>query len=107
VSIIVQTDTPMEIPCRECDGDGWEVVHNHLCPPERDHCSHCSGPGLDFIDLACLGLNLSIAGALVASFMLGWQEHRQACHVDWIWWAPGCQRPAPPLEDVDVATNSR
>lgn len=84
MSIFVQTDTPFDIPCRECSGDGWEVVRNHWGPPERDYCSHCGGPGLDFIDLACLSMNLAVAGALTAAYergkeygyVGGWQDAR-------------------------------
>jgi hypothetical protein len=97
VSIFVQTDTPIETTCGACGGDGWEVIQNQWGPPERDACSWCDGLQLDFIDLGCFLLNLSIAGALHASFMLGWQGHRTACHVDQ-WWTPGAGWAAPALE---------
>ena len=71
MSIFVQTDAPMEIQCRACGGDGWEVVQTWTGPPERDACSGCGGMQLDFIDLACLGLNLAIAGALWAAYERG------------------------------------
>jgi len=96
MSIIVMTDTPIERPCRDCGGEGWEVVRNHWGPPERDYCSSCGGPGLDFIDLACLALNFAVAGALCAAW--GYGLHGKS------WW-PGCQDPmpgwpAPELEDA-------
>jgi len=58
--IRVQTTSPMEIVCRRCRGVGF-LGHRRNAP---QWCPDCGGPGAEFLDLACLGFNLSIAGAL-------------------------------------------
>lgn len=63
--ISVQTDRPFEILCRECRGVGFLSYERRSRRPSGPAwCQECGGTGAEFLDLACLFLNLAIVGAI-------------------------------------------
>lgn len=71
MSLFMQTTTPMEVPCRACDGRGDDAHLYAGGAPDPDFCPDCGGVGTEFVDLATLGHNLAVAGALCGAFALG------------------------------------
>ena len=74
MSLFMQTTTPMEVPCRSCNGLGDDAHLYAGGAPDPDFCPDCGGVGTEFVDLATLGHNLAVAGALCKAFELG-DEH--------------------------------
>ncbi len=72
--VFMQTSTPMEVDCGACKGSGMEPCGHS----DRDWCSRCGGSGCDFLDLACLGHNLAVAGALTEARNRGYTDGESA-----------------------------